>query len=278
MNDAAWVSAVAAAEEAGVAVEPAGSRLDVVLNRPDVHNAQTPGTWRAFAQVLHALPRQVRVVVVRGHGPSFSSGLDRRMFGPGIPGEASLGDLASLPPERLSETIAAFQEGFTCWRPAGVLTVAAVHGAAIGAGFQLALACDLILTAEDARFVMAEPTLGLVPDLGGTLPLVQRVGRARATEICLTGRAVSGGEASAIGLAEVSVPATDLLATVDDLVAAVLALPAPSAAATLELLRGAALAPTLADQLAAERSAQGELLRQLAASRNASGVRAVDRS
>ena len=67
------------------------------------------------------------------------------------------------------------------------MSVAAVQGHAIGAGFQLALACDLRVLADDAKLCMKEPTLGLVPDLTGTKPLVDIVGLPRALELCLTG-------------------------------------------------------------------------------------------
>ncbi len=70
-----------------------------------------------------------------------------------------------------------------------------MQGHAIGAGFQLALACDLRVLAEDARFSMAEVTLGLVPDLAGTKRLVELVGYARALEICATGRRIDATEA-----------------------------------------------------------------------------------
>ena len=85
---------------------------------------------------------------------------------------------------------------------------------------------------------MRETSLGLVPDLAGTAPLVEAVGYARALEICATGRWVAAAEAAAIGLATAVVPAADLDATVDDLVAALLAAPAGSLRETLLLLRG----------------------------------------
>ncbi len=70
-----------------------------------------------------------------------------------------------------------------------------MQGYAIGAGFQLALACDLRVLADDARFTMREPALGLVPDLTGTKPLVELVGYSRALEICATARWVAADEA-----------------------------------------------------------------------------------
>ena len=98
-----------------------------------------------------------------------------------------------------------------------------VQGYAIGAGFQLALACDLRVLADDAQLCMKESALGLVPDLTGTKPLVEAVGYARALEICATARMVAAAEAVSIGLATVAVPAADLDDTVADLVAALTA-------------------------------------------------------
>ena len=90
------------------------------------------------------------------------------------------------------------------------MTIAAVQGHAIGAGFQLALNCDLRVLADDARFSMAEVTLGLVPDLGGTKRLTELVGPARALEICVTGRRIAADEADRIGLATAVVPRAEL--------------------------------------------------------------------
>ena len=156
----------------------------VTLARPQARNAQTPATWRALTAVGAALGPDV---VVLDEGPSFSAGLDRRMLdGTGVE-EASLADLAALDAPALDRTLAGFQAAFTWWRRSSAVTVAAVAGHAVGAGFQLALACDLIVCAEDAQFAMREVSLGLVPDLGGTGRLVAAVGSARALEICGTG-------------------------------------------------------------------------------------------
>ena len=87
-----------------------------------------------------------------------------------------------------------------------IVTIAAVQGHAIGAGFQLALNCDMRVLADDAQFSMAEVTLGLVPDLGGTKRLTELVGPSRALEICVTGRRIPAAEADRIGLATAVVP------------------------------------------------------------------------
>ncbi len=252
-----------AAATAGLAVHVAGRRLDVVLDRPDRRNAQTPATWRALAAVGHWAREVADVAVLRAAGPSFSAGLDRRALTPGgIEGERGLPELAALPPAELDATIAGFQEGFTVWGQGPFVSVAAVQGHAVGAGFQLALACDVRIAADDARFAMREPALGLVPDLGGTAPLVEAVGFARAVDICATARWVDAAEALRIGLVQAVVPPGELAAAVDAFAAAVLAHPAAAVRATRSLLAGAATRER-PEQLAAERSAQGDRLRAL---------------
>jgi enoyl-CoA hydratase/carnithine racemase len=139
-----------------------------------------------------------------------------------------------------------------------------VRGHAIGAGAQLALACDLRVFAEDAQLRVPEATLGLVPDLTGTSTLVEAVGYARAVEICLTGRAVGAAEAVAIGLANVAVPLDELDATVTDLTAALLGPDVGASRETLALLRSA-VRNTPEQQDAAERAAQVRRLAALAA-------------
>ncbi|MGH3367891.1 MAG: enoyl-CoA hydratase/isomerase family protein, partial [Nocardioidaceae bacterium] len=138
-----------------------------------------------------------------------------------------------------------------------------VQGHAVGAGFQLALACDLRVVAENAQFAMREPALGLVPDLGGTQPLVQLVGYARALEICATGRWVDAGEAAEIGLATVVVPVDDLADATRDLCDAVASAPHGALTGTKRLLHEAASGSYQA-QLAAERREQAARLRELA--------------
>jgi enoyl-CoA hydratase/carnithine racemase len=245
-------------------VDRDGPVLTVTLADPETRNAQTPSLWSALADVGESLPPEVRVVVLRGEGASFSAGLHRQMLSPGgIPGEADLLALASS--EGLDDTIAGFQRGFSVWRSVPAVVVAVVQGHAVGAGFQLALAADLRLLADDAQLCMREVQLGLIPDLGGTGPLVHLVGYARALEICATGRFVGAQEAAAIGLATAVVPRGDLDAAVQDLVAALLAAPV-DALRTLKPLLANAVDASPDQQLAAERSAQADLLRGLARS------------
>src|SRR5919107_1626347 len=243
-------------------LQRAGPLLTVTLDRPATRNAQTPATWRALAAVGDRLPPDVRVVVLRAEGPSFSAGLHRALLTPaGLPDEPSLLDMAALPPDQLDDLLASYQRAFTWWRRPDVVSVAAVQGHAVGAGFQLALACDLRVVADDDRFAMRETSLGLVPDLGGTSLLVRAVGYSRALEICLTGREVGAAEAVATGLAQLSVPRAVLDDTVADLVAALLAPDPDAVRETTALLFGAASGRSDDEQLAAERAAQGRRLR-----------------
>jgi enoyl-CoA hydratase/carnithine racemase len=238
--------------------QPAAGAATVTLSRPRRRNAMTPGMWRGLAAIGRSLPFDVRVVVVRGDGPSFSAGIDLRLLG----GEEVEGEepLPSPADPGFEDWIAGCQEGFDWLRHPSIVSVAAVHGHAIGAGFQLALACDLRILADDAQLAMREPTLGLVPDLLGTKPLVDIAGLPRALELCLTGRSVAAAEAQALRLAELVVPLAELGAAVSDLVAAILALDPATARATKALL---AEAPghTPQQQAAAERRTQAALQR-----------------
>jgi enoyl-CoA hydratase/carnithine racemase len=239
--------------------------VTVTLNRPATRNAQTPATWRALAAVGANLPTGTRVVVLKGAGPVFSSGIDLRTFTPeGIDGERVFSDIGAASDAEASDLIAVFQSAFSWWHSQDVITIAAVQGAAIGAGFQLALGCDFRVCSSDARFAMRETSLGLVPDLTGTHPLVRAVGYSRALEICLTGRWVSADEAAQLGLATVVVPQSELDAAVADLVAAILGAPAESVAATKNVLR-AALDQEPERQYLTERTTQIGLIRGLIA-------------
>src|SRR5690606_5642076 len=189
--------------EIGLRFEVDGEIATVTLNRPEKRNAQTFATWSALARIGANLPEQVRVVVVKGEGPSFSAGLDLRMFSnEGVPGQGSFGEASRQGDSSLQELVDQAQQGFLWLRRPEIVSIAAVQGHAIGAGFQLALSCDLRIVADDVNFCMKEPALGLVPDLTGTKPLVELVGLAKATDICLTARFVEAEEAYRIGLAE----------------------------------------------------------------------------
>lgn len=241
----------------GFRVDSDGPVATVVLDRPQVRNAQTPAMWHALARFARELTGQTRVVVVKGEGLSFSAGLDRTI----VPTE--LAEIAALSPEAAAERIAGYQAAFSWLRRPDLITIAAVQGHAIGAGFQLALACDLRVAADTASFAMAEVTLGLVPDLTGTKRLVDLIGYARALELCVTGRRVGAAEAAQSGLVNLVVPAAELDSATADLVAAILAGHRDAVVEIKALLSGASTRDH-AEQERLEREAQVRRIRDLA--------------
>lgn len=231
-----------------------GEVATVTLGRPERRNAMTPEVWHGLAEIGASLPSQVRVVVVRGEGPSFCAGIDLSLL-------TGTGEQIARPDDPdFEERVASYQAGYMWLRDPRIVSIAAVHGHAIGAGFQLALACDLRILTEDATFCMKEPALGLVPDLTGTKPLVDIVGLPRAIELCLTARTVTAAEALLLRLTELVVPTAELDAAVADLVAALLATDPTAARATKALLQHAQ-GHSLAEQAEQERGVQAELLR-----------------
>jgi enoyl-CoA hydratase/carnithine racemase len=265
----------------GVRLDREGPVATVTLCRPHVLNAQTPTMWDELRQFGRDLPGDVRVVVVRGEGRAFSAGLDlsavsttssesvegsdfvdRAADQPPGPGGFSFADLARADDESATAIIARFQEGFAWLRRSDLVSIAVVRGHAIGAGFQLALACDLRVLAEDALFAMAEVSLGLVPDLGGTKRLVELVGYARAVEICVTGRRIGAREADRLGLATAVVPVDELDKAGYDLATQILAA-RRGAVIEIKALLAAAAQHTFAQQEAAERAAQLRRIRDV---------------
>jgi enoyl-CoA hydratase/carnithine racemase len=246
-------------------VDVADPVATVTLDRPDRRNAQTPSMWRALAHVGQELPADVRVVVLRGEGVSFSAGLDRRLIdGTGIEGEGDIPSLMAQDDRAIDAWVSECQDGFTWLRDPRFVSVAVVHGHAYGAGFQLALSCDYRVVTREAAFCMKEAALGLVPDLTGTKPLVELVGYSRALEICATARVVDGEEAAAIGLANVLTTGEALESEVEEAVARFTA--APHGAVTgAKVLALAASENDLETQRRLERRTQVGRLRDLAA-------------
>ncbi len=250
--------------QAGLRYDVAGPVATVTLDRPASRNSQTPTMWRTLAEIGEQIPDEVRVVVVTGAGPTFSAGLDRAMLDPaGGDGDETVAGLLALDDAGVSATIDDYQRGFTWLRDPRFVSIASVRGYAIGAGFQLALSCDLRVVADDVQFCMKETALGLVPDLTGTKPLLECVGYARALEICATARMVGAAEAAEIGLALAVVPAAELDATVADLIGALTAAPHGAVSETKALLLGAR-GRDLDEQRRFEREAQARRFRELA--------------
>jgi enoyl-CoA hydratase/carnithine racemase len=160
--------------------------------------------FRALAEAGESLKdnRSVRAVVLSGEGRGFCSGLDLGSFqamagDDGQGGDGGLSDVGG-PAGRITNV---GQQAAYVWTELPQPVIAAVHGAAVGAGIQIALACDIRIVAPDAKMSVLEIRWGLVPDMTGTQMLPRLVGLDVAKELSLTGRMVSGEEAVQLGLA-----------------------------------------------------------------------------
>ncbi len=191
-----------------VRVRRDGGIVRVALDRAAKRNAQTLEMWEALRRIGAelTLDPSVRVVVVGGEGAVFSAGIDLDLLA-----EQASGTGRSLPAVEL------VQQAFTWLRDGHFVSVAAVQGAAIGAGMQLALACDLRILTERAVMALPEIEFGIFPDLGGCAWLPELVGTSRAKELILTGRRIGAAEALQLGLANRVVPEAELRGAVDAL-------------------------------------------------------------
>jgi enoyl-CoA hydratase/carnithine racemase len=242
-----------------------GPLATVVLNLPERRNAMTPSRWAALAAVPDLLTDDVAVVLVRGEGATFCAGLDLRMAtADGVPGEQSIKDVAALGDQGIQDWIEVQQRAHTWLGDPRWISVAAVQGAAVGAGFQLALAADIRVIATDARFCMKEAALGLVPDVTGTATLYRAVGYPRALELSASARWVDAAEAMSMGLAVRMVAPEELGKAAAELCASFTSNPVGAVRGVKRLMLGAA-ARSQAEQAAAERATQVPLLQAMAA-------------
>ncbi len=172
----------------------------VSLNRPHRHNAVTDALFDEMCAALRGYlgDPAVRCVLIRGEGPSFCSGRDTAELGKRADGEDDFTFVREHQRIRL--------EVLESPKP----VVAAVQGAALGGGFEIALSADMRIVAEDATFGLPEVGLGLVPDTGGTQLLPALVGPARAKYLVLSGARIDARTAYAWGLAEEVVPVAEL--------------------------------------------------------------------
>ena len=166
----------------------------IELARPEKRNAMNPEMFRDLGQAadLVATDPAVRGVMVRGQGQGFCSGLDL----------SAIGELGNLSGEGFRSFVAMAQRPYLLLARMPKPTLAVVQGHALGAGFQLALACDLRVASTDMKFGMLEARYGLIPDLGGIHHLTRLVGPARAKELVWSARTVEADEAQRLGLVE----------------------------------------------------------------------------
>jgi enoyl-CoA hydratase/carnithine racemase len=223
-----------------------GDRATITIDRPDVMNSLDERTVDAFHTALDACD-DARVVVIAGTGRAFSAGRD-------------LSGAEPLEEDARAILVDVFNPLVVRVRMLPMPTIAAVQGAALGVGFGIAMACDLVIAGERARLGSPFANIGCVLDSGGHAALVQRIGPHRALELVYTGRLLDGTEAAAIGLVNEVVPDADLATRVDELATRI------GAGPTAAFMASKRIVQRLVDQrygfgdvLDAEAEAQGEL-------------------
>src|ERR1700728_2277967 len=183
-----------------VTIEITEGVAEVTLNRPDKLNALDRAKFESIIAAGERLSRTagVRAVVLTGAGKGFCAGLDKETFASLVAkGAPALGDLT----KRTHGIANAFQQAAYVWRPLPVPVIAAIHGVALGGGFQIALGADIRYVAPDARLAIMEIKWGIVPDMGG-IALMRELARSDVIrELAMTGRIFSGADALTYGFA-----------------------------------------------------------------------------
>ena len=218
----------------------------ITLNRPEVMNATNDTLYRELSALLLEVARDdsVGAVVLTGAGRGFCAGADVRAMDP------DAGPLKRRARHRwiLRDILRPLIE---LEKP----VIAAVNGAAVGAGFNIALACDIVLASERAVFSQIFARLALVPDLGGLYLLTRVVGLNKAKELCFTAKKISAAEAFDLGIVNHVVPDNDLLARAQEMAAQIAAGP-PTALAMVKTLLNKSSTATLDQMLEYESYAQ----------------------
>jgi 2-(1,2-epoxy-1,2-dihydrophenyl)acetyl-CoA isomerase len=221
-----------------------GAVLTISLNRPDAYNAFTRELHSEFHRALsdEAADPTVRAVVVTGAGKAFCAGQDIREFS----------EMSGSIRTALEET---YHPNVRAMRALSKPIIAAVNGAAAGAGLSLAVACDVRVASDAAVFVPGFIGIGLVPDSGGTWFLHRLLGYARAFEWMSSNRRLSAAEALEWGLVSEVIPAADFEARIAEIAATWAAMPTRAVAASKRLFDHA-YGSSLEDQLALEAEEQ----------------------
>jgi enoyl-CoA hydratase len=181
-----------------------GAIATIALDRPAKLNAYDVAMRDDLHAVLGAADEdpEVRVIVLRGRGSSFSTGGDVSEFG-------------SAPSPFVARAVRWQRDVWGRLLGVRAATLAAVHGFAVGGGMEMALLCDLVVASVDARFCLPETALGMIPGVGGTQTLPRRLGTVRSLDLVLRGRWLDARAAQRLGLVSRVVPRGRLLATSD---------------------------------------------------------------
>jgi enoyl-CoA hydratase/carnithine racemase len=232
-----------------VGIEDNGGIRRIELRRADKRNALNGELIQALGAAIEdaAADASVRVVVLRGDGPMFSSGMD-------------LNDLRDLSenPDGLRRFRRPLLQWWNLLEEMPKPTICQIHGAALGGAFELAAACDFRTMAEDAVAGIMEVRVGLLPDLGGCSRLPSIVGLGNAKELIMTGKVIDGREAHRLGFANRVAPAEDLDGTTEAFANELLAA-APMAVGLAKRIMDASSKPALAVTLEQEVAAQETL-------------------
>lgn len=180
--------------------EPVPGITHILLNRPDALNALSAALMKKLEETFQKLAKdtQVKAVLLTGSGRAFCAGADIH----------ALADLNSQSGLLFAQN---GQEIFRMLEALNKPSLAAIHGAALGGGCELAMAATLRIAADNAIFGQPEVRLGVIPGFGGTQRLSRLVGKGRALELCLTGRKMQAAEALACGLVSEVVPTDQLM-------------------------------------------------------------------
>jgi enoyl-CoA hydratase/carnithine racemase len=235
------------------------------LSRPDRLNAFTPEMWRELREIGSELrdDPELRALVVIGEGRAFSSGIDTSVFAGDTLDDDTLETDRDAPRRHDDPAVDAImqtQDSYTWLEEAPYATIAAVRGYALGAGLQLALACDLRVFAEGTKAGLLEFKYGILPDLGGTQRLPRAVGPAKAKELIFTASQIDAEEAFRIGLTQRLVPDAELEPTVRELAATIAAQPPLAVEGAKRAVNVAGTVPTR-DGLRIEAEGQAVCLR-----------------
>ncbi len=183
-----------------ILVEKSGAIATVTLNRPGAMNALSRELRNAIAETFEALEadKDIRVAILTGAGKAFCAGLDLKELGSDTGGiNATIGDKDPV------TSIGQFSGP----------VIGAINGVAITGGFELAIACDVLICSENARFADTHARVGILPGWGLSQKLSRAIGIYRAKELSLTGNFLSAQQANDWGLVNRVVPADDLLPT-----------------------------------------------------------------
>jgi len=213
----------------------------VSLNRPDVLNAYNMAMRDALYETLCAVrdDPEVRVVLLRGNGSAFCTGGDVREFGSA---PSAVGARDARWHRDVWGLLLSLQKP----------SIAAVHGYAVGGGFEIALLCDLCITSTDARFCLPEASMAMIPGVAGTQTAPRSLGVGRALDLVLTCRWLTAGEAMAFGVVSQVVDRARLHSEAIDLARRLCKLPPQLVARAKQAVNGG-LDLSLADGLALER-------------------------